>query len=156
MLGKHHSDETKRKMSSANLGRESALKGKQLSEETKKKIGLASLGKPRSLEVKIKISNSHRAKFVGKESYAQRMKYLRASFRYKEWRTAVFKRDDWTCQFCGVKGGKLQADHIKPFSLFPDLHYEITNGRTLCRPCHFKTDTYGAKGIRSYQSRLQI
>jgi len=30
------------------------------------------------------------------------------------WREKVFKRDNYTCQVCGKKGGYLIADHIKP------------------------------------------
>ncbi len=65
----------------------------------------------------------------------------------KEWRRAVFARDDWTCQMCGVRGGKLDADHIKPWSAYPELRYELSNGRTLCRPCHLKTDTWGHRAL---------
>lgn len=69
---------------------------------------------------------------------------LRRSLIYKEWRMEVLKRDDFTCQICGVRGGKLHADHIKPFSQFPELRLELSNGRTLCIPCHKLTPTYGA------------
>lgn len=69
----------------------------------------------------------------------------RKSYQYKLWRTYVFERDDYTCQSCGCRGGKLCADHIKPFSLFPDLRTDVDNGRTLCHTCHYKTPTYGAK-----------
>ena len=67
---------------------------------------------------------------------------LRTSIEYKNWRRAVFERDDYICQMCGRRGGNLQADHIKPFALFPDLRFEISNGRTLCIPCHKTTDTF--------------
>ena len=67
---------------------------------------------------------------------------------YFEWRRAVFERDDYTCQTCGARSAagkrvRLQADHIKPFALYPDLRYDVSNGRTLCEPCHRKTPTYG-------------
>ena len=75
---------------------------------------------------------------------------IRKSIDYKRWRTSVFKRDNYTCVWCKEsKSGKLEADHIKPFAYFPKLRFTISNGRTLCRDCHKKTDTYlsGAKKI---------
>ena len=66
-------------------------------------------------------------------------------YPYRDWRAAVFTRDNWTCQCCGVRGGYLEADHIKPWCAFPDLRYEVDNGRTVCRPCHMKLDTHGYK-----------
>lgn len=75
---------------------------------------------------------------------------LRSSVDFRIWRTAVFIRDNYTCQECGVRGKKgkrieLNADHIKPWSKYPELRFEITNGRTMCINCHKKTDTYGRK-----------
>src|SRR3990167_451091 len=61
----------------------------------------------------------------------------------RDWRKAVFERDDYTCQLCWQRGGRLQADHIKPFKRFPELRHVLSNGRTLCEPCHRKTETYG-------------
>lgn len=67
---------------------------------------------------------------------------LRNSLEYKQWRTAVFERDDYTCQECGQRGGDLHVDHIKPFAIHPELRLDVANGRTLCVPCHKKTPTY--------------
>lgn len=74
-------------------------------------------------------------------------------YPYRDWRAAVFTRDNWTCQCCGVRGGYLEADHIKPWCAFPDLRYEIDNGRTVCRPCHMKLDTHGYKAKKYLESQ---
>jgi 5-methylcytosine-specific restriction endonuclease McrA len=55
---------------------------------------------------------------------------------YVEWRTAVYQRDDYTCQHCGEVGGKLNAHHIESWSSFPEKRFEIDNGITLCYKCH--------------------
>lgn len=69
----------------------------------------------------------------------------RKSVEYKIWREKVFARDDYTCQICNMRGGRLNADHIKPFALFKDLRYDTDNGRTLCIDCHKRTPTYGKR-----------
>lgn len=71
---------------------------------------------------------------------------VRTSSEYKTWREAVFKRDKYTCTQCAATHVVLNADHIKPFSKFPELRFDLSNGRTLCEPCHRKTDTYARKG----------
>ena len=71
---------------------------------------------------------------------------IRKSTPYKQWRKAVFQRDNYTCVFGGKEhGSKLNADHIKPFAKYPELRLDINNGRTLCVDCHRKTPTYGSK-----------
>lgn len=78
---------------------------------------------------------------------------LRKSEQYIQWRKAVFERDNYTCINCNQHGGDLHADHIKPFAVFPELRYDINNGRTLCKKCHMKTDTYLRFRKREYYEK---
>lgn len=75
---------------------------------------------------------------------------IRTSAEYKQWRKHVFNRDDFTCQACGERGAGLHADHELPFALFPDLRFEILNGRTLCVPCHKLTPTYAGRASQIF------
>ena len=58
-----------------------------------------------------------------------------------QWRNNVFKRDNYTCRKCGKVGGVLNAHHIKSWAKHPELRYILSNGITLCLPCH--------KGVRA-------
>lgn len=83
-------------------------------------------------------------------------KLIRSSIEYEEWRTKVFERDLYTCQGCGEIGGYLEADHIKPFALYPELRFEVDNGRTLCKPCHRLTETFGRNSWIQNKEKLII
>jgi 5-methylcytosine-specific restriction endonuclease McrA len=61
---------------------------------------------------------------------------LRGSYRYAAWRTKVVTRDRYTCQRCGQTRGKLNAHHVKPWAKHPELRFDVSNGITLCIPCH--------------------
>lgn len=61
---------------------------------------------------------------------------IRRGWQYREWRTAVYERDDYTCQRCGIRGSDLHAHHIAPYAEVPELRFEVGNGETLCVPCH--------------------
>src|SRR3990167_4263598 len=79
----------------------------------------------------------------------------RETVKYKRWRTLVFEKDNYTCQHCGARSGKgkkviLNADHIKPFALYPDSRFILSNGRTICLDCHKKTPSY----VGSYQKNI--
>jgi len=76
------------------------------------------------------------------------LKRLRGTAQYISWRKAVFERDDYTCLFCGIRGVTLNADHILPFAFFPELRFDISNGRTLCEECHRTTDTFATKALQ--------
>lgn len=77
------------------------------------------------------------------------------SFEYKTWRRKVFQRDGYKCVLCD-NTRNLNADHIKQWSLYPELRYEINNGRTLCVDCHKKTDNYGNKAFKIKKESLTL
>jgi DNA-binding transcriptional regulator YiaG len=56
MLGKHHSDEAKEKISKANSGKTGPMLGKHHTEETKEKLREINLDKKHSAETKEKLS----------------------------------------------------------------------------------------------------
>lgn len=108
-------------------------------EETKRKIAEAQRLNPRR--------GSLNPNWRG-GSYRTERQSAMATWQYREWRMAVFRRDDFTCQSCGERGGTLNADHIRPWSKFPDLRYELNNGRTLCVNCHRETPTWGVRSVQ--------
>lgn len=63
---------------------------------------------------------------------------------YRAWRSAVFRRDNYTCRECGTTRD-IVADHIKSWRNYPSLRHDVKNGQTLCRTCHRKTPNYGGK-----------
>jgi len=152
--------EHKNKLRDANIrngNKPPSPKGIIRSPETREKMRLGQLGNShalgavRSLETRKKISESLKGEkhFNWKGGRSSEIEKLRHNFEYKLWREAVFKRDNWTCIWCGFHG-YVQADHIKPFCDYPELRFAIDNGRTLCVPCHKKTSTYGGhknKGV---------
>lgn len=136
-VGKKQSKETIEKRVNSN-------KGKKRTAETKKKISLSHTGMKKPWAKVLPRYGADNCNWKGGITPINRK--IRASLEYKLWRKAVFERDKYTCIFGGKEhGSKLNADHIKPFSLYPELRFAIDNGRTLCEDCHRKTDTFGTK-----------
>ena len=66
--------------------------------------------------------------------------------KIKNWRIAVFERDNYTCQCCKNRGSVLNAHHIHNFAKYKDLRFELNNGITLCKKCHIEFHhLYGTK-----------
>lgn len=62
---------------------------------------------------------------------------IRRGHEYTTWRTAVYERDNYTCQECNRRGNVLlNAHHVKPWATYPELRFDVNNGMTLCVDCH--------------------
>ena len=148
-FGKTHTPEVRERI-------RKALSGRRLSKKHKDNISKGQIGriggmkgkkhKPSTIQ---KMKNAHKGKHVGELNNSWKggitpiNKIIRSSEEYSLWRNAVFKRDNYTCIWCGQLRGNIETDHIKPFSIYPELRFAIDNGRTLCHNCHTKTYTYG-------------
>lgn len=65
--------------------------------------------------------------------------------KHKMWRAAVIRRAGGLCEECkrygrtdknGMPVAATTAHHIKPLEDFPELAYDVNNGRALCEACH--------------------
>jgi 5-methylcytosine-specific restriction endonuclease McrA len=51
---------------------------------------------------------------------------------YLEWRRSVYERDNYTCQICGRRGGRLAAHHVFNYADHKELGLVVDNGVTMC------------------------
>lgn len=93
-------------------------------------------------EVRARMSAAKKGTFLGESNPNWRgglvnpNQRLRVSYASKAWSLAVRNRDG-QCVECGA-AGKLHAHHIKPWKHHPELRFDVSNGVTLCPPCHQK------------------
>lgn len=136
MLGKKHSEETKRKMSLSQIGRE-------VTKECREKLRLANLGKKHSPEFIEKISGEKSRFWKGGISFEPYG--LEFNEQLKE---QIRKRDQYRCQECmhhqnelfqnttiGMRPCKLSIHHID----FNKKNNATNNLISLCKPCHAQT-----------------
>jgi len=156
LKGKKQSLETRKKRSESLNGKNTWSQGRKCSTEHIQKVkdslvgNTRSLGYKHSFETRKKMSDGRKGELSPHWQGGITAEHMRErrTFEIKLWRDSVMVRDNYTCQICSKRGGNLEVDHIKPFALFPELRTSIENGRVLCKPCHRKTDTYGAKTRR--------
>lgn len=148
LKGRKLSLETRIKMSLSNRGKRPYV----MTDEIRKKMSEVRRGRRLSDEARIKLSKA----MSGKKSHLWRggrtseTNKLRHGVDYKIWIRNVFKRDNYTCQDCGVRGKYIEAHHIVPFSVLREEKkiisdvdlYDLDNGMTLCKECHKKTSSY--------------
>ena len=120
------------------------------------------------IKVRPSKDNFKNMKFTGEDNWnfidgrtplCERLRKLPES---KDWRKAIFERDDYSCQVCDKMGGDLEAHHIIAFSILLDMFlkqydqfspvsdkdilvrlafkyepfWDVNNGQTLCKDCH--------------------
>lgn len=122
--GKKHTEETKAKMRAKRALYSSSTLGKhwRVSEQAK---------------VNIKKTRKKGAEHPNwKGGVTSQNDMDRAIFK-KTYQKQILARDNYTCQICNQYSGNLQVDHIKKWSDFPELRFDIDNCRTLCMACHY-------------------
>ena len=159
--GTEHSEEHKENLRLAWIKRKEKgmgdawNKGKKLSPEHARKCRLARLGKKHTEEWKIETSK----RMMGENNHNYKHGKCKDSLihyndlRYKNWRNAVYERDNYICQNCFTNGVYLEAHHIKGWTHYPELRYVVKNGVTLCKECHKLTDNYKGKKKRTTQKK---
>lgn len=130
----------------------SPFRGRKHTEEFKRMVSLKMTGFKHSKKTRkvMSLSKQKEKNPQWKGGISPLNALIRRTTKYKKWRSDVFARDNYTCQLCGARSAVgrtvyLEADHIKAFSAFPKLRFDINNGRTLCRECHKLTDNYKFK-----------
>lgn len=86
--------------------------------------------------------------------------------RHKAWRNEVIRRAGGLCQECrrygrtdkdGLPIVATVAHHVKPRELYPELQYDLRNGRALCEGCHnIAHPEKGAKSHKGMYTRKDI
>ncbi len=140
--GKTKEDFPQLSNSGVKKGTPSPNRGKHFSKEIREKLSLAHIG--------IQAGENHPNWKGGITLFSKRLRRL---FKYRQWRSDIFTRDNFTCQECGKRGYRLEAHHIEPFAFILEINdiktyeqamdceelWNINNGITLCEKCHNKS-----------------
>ena len=122
--------------------------GKKYSNESKEKMrenhyDCKGINNPRyginlDKELRDKISRIKKEKYLEKCKKENKEPYIRKMRpkMFDRWAKQIKKRDNYTCQICHEKGGKLNSHHIKSWKDYPDNRFDLDNGITLCVACH--------------------
>lgn len=131
------SEETRNKISEKLKGRFTPWNYRRLSDDTKRRISESKKGVLSSkLGKKFPnlggINHYNWKGGITSENRKQRMPFRNTMQKL------IFERDKYTCVICNKIGGALSVDHIKSWSKYPELRFDVGNCRTLCMACHYK------------------
>lgn len=168
---------SRKKLSESKKWQVSPRKWSHLSDETKQKLSDANLGKTISEETRIKIGNTLKGRPVwntGKR-YSSPKQSLAISWdknpNWKWWisfeeysgdwtddlKESIRKRDWYVCQECGIHQDelvlfykKLDVHHID----YNKYNLEPSNLVTLCRSCHMKTNYNREEWIKYFNNKV--
>lgn len=117
--------------------------------------GIRKRGTKESPEVRLKKSlairgSKHWAWKGGNKDLCDR---IRQQLFYRLWRKRVMERDNYACQLCGKRGGKIEVHHLISFTILVNENgiktldgaeacnelWNMDNAIVLCRKCHVKT-----------------
>ena len=143
------SEEHKRKISKSSKGKiisekqkqqiSEAHTGRKHTEQSRKNMSDAHIGIKPSEETKKRMSDSA-LKGINHPWYNPNLtdeeRLIGRTYpEYREWRKAIYERDNYMCQLCGMTG-IINAHHIESYTDNPELRTELLNGITMCEECH--------------------
>jgi len=71
----------------------------------------------------------------------------RYCLNYRSWKTAVHRRDNFTCQITGIQQYKgIHAHHIESWNGHKELRFDVNNGISLLRKIHYLFHKLYGKG----------
>lgn len=165
--GISHTEEHKKKIG---LGVKNSTKYKNAIKNPERniKIGISNTGKVRTEEMRRRIGKAGVGKHVGEKNgmwkggITKIDKLCRRMMEYRQWRSDVFQRDNWTCRTCGINKVYVTAHHINGLNKIIRENnikniidarnckemWDINNGITLCEECHSLTDNYRGRSIK--------
>jgi 5-methylcytosine-specific restriction endonuclease McrA len=144
MKGKHHTNQTKQKISNKLKMEQIGFKrgyipwNKGLTKETdlrvaklEHKVSLALKNKPKPWQ-----SNENSRFWRGGISHCYNRKLSKIWWKIQ--RNRCLKRDEYTCKRCGCKNKELHIHHIIPWYIYENN--KLSNLITLCESCHMKIE----------------
>lgn len=162
-IGRKFSEEARKKMSDAK-------KGRKASDETKKKMSESMKGKNTWTKGRPSLVKGIKRPEFSRENHprwlkdrSKLMRYgddntkNRRSSAYRYWRLEVYKRDNFKCKINNSGcDGKIQAHHILSWKEYPELHYSINNGISLCQAHHPRKRAEEKRLIPLFQELVSV
>lgn len=126
---------TRQARTKANEGISRAHRGRTLTEEHKAAIGRGVRKAGIKPPLNTHLVGPRHPSWKGGTSTLRNKDF--GSSQYRAFRNAVLRIDNFICRDCGDKNTPFVVHHEKSWAEHPGLRYDVGNGVTLCRPCHY-------------------